>query len=1043
MALGAVMAGAAFVKLTLDDASLQKGLDRAKTSMKALKASFEIATTELAAAFAAINVPIVGAMKSFAAFDDTMRMVQAVTGATGKAFDTLTEQAKRLGRETSFTASEVSAGMLALGRMGMNPCEIGAAIQPMMNLARVTGTDLAQAAEIAANNMRVFGMTAEDMAQISDILSVTANGSAQTLTDLGEALKMAGPHAKRAGADLKDTAASIGILANMGIRGSLAGTALGKSYKKLADPKTIEFLKAYGVETLNADGSMRRMRDTLADIARAMSNMTNAEQITFAEKVFDARGSLGGGTLAVNVDAIDALVQKLDEAEGEAQRAADLMENGIGGALRKLASAAEGVSLAFGELISVSFAPVVQWLSDACGWLRKIIQENAKAIGSFSKGLYLLLAIGTAAKILFVIGGVIGKIIAPFKAVLFLLDAGVVALGKWAAAEGVASAATSVAAKRAAVYGTALGKLSAQQLFLAAASTKHAATVLAASTTDMVAAKIGAGASVLRSVGYYAEAVAAKAAAAGVMVLKKAQAALLAHPLTTALVIAAVALMAVYNKASRAAKELRNYSEAAEKAADAATELREKGDTGRQNAMVDFDRLKQLEEISKKGRLTADQMQEAEKLMKNLAQYGSAYWASLDKGVGSLSLAADAQDQMNRKMKETARLQIQAEITALEAEQKALANENEKLQDRWYYNNGLAMITGTHDDAVKQIEENGVKATSILQKIWAAKNRLKMLDENDQNAITGGEGKTTAERIQEQAEIIEQETVDLEKAEKRLKEMDEDLAKQRRSSLENEIAEIQKLREEYQKNIDALIESKKEEQQRARELGDWQRSAALAGEIGGLEFDKDQAMKGYDTMEAAARKKDAARQEKDRRGFSRFLDDLEKDAQEKALGRDLDAMNQAKDYTGLQSYLSVLINGQSQALNAAVSEYNAKLAAFLDGNSEGGADLTDTEKDVLHEIQDAINDAQGRMDDYTERLERAQDAAAEAAGKTDPKVVGSWSLAALDQIFDTSAQDRTANATETMVSQQERQIAIQDKSYKMLTKLKEEKLSYA
>ncbi len=1042
MALGAVMAGAAFIKLTLDDASLQKGLDRAKTSMKALKTSFEIATTELAAAFTAINVPIVGAMKSFAAFDDTMRMVQAVTGATGKAFDTLTEQAKRLGRETSFTASEVSAGMLALGRMGLNTDEIGAAIQPMMNLARVTGTDLAQAAEIAANNMRVFGMTSEDMTQISDILSVTANSSAQTLTDLGEALKMAGPHAKRAGADLKDTAASIGILANMGIRGSLAGTALGKSYKKLADPKTIDFLKAYGVETLNADGSMRRMRDTLADIARAMSNMTNAEQITFAEKVFDARGSLGGGTLAVNVDAIDALVQKLDEAEGEAQRAADLMENGIGGALRKLASAAEGVSLAFGELISVSFAPVVQWLSDACGWLRKIIQENAKAIGSFSKGLYLLLAIGTAAKILFVIGGVIGKIIAPFKAVLFLLDAGVVALGKWAAAEGVASAATSVAAKRAAVYGTALGKLSAQQLFLAATSTKHAATVLAASVTNMVAAKMAAGASALRAAGYYAEAVAAKVTAAAVVVLKMALDALLAHPVTVALA-AGVAILSVFAlRASAAAKEMRAFADAAEKAADEATELREKGDTGRQNAMVDFDRLKQLEEISKKGRLTASQMQEAEKLMKNLAQYGSAYWASLDKGVGSLSLAADAQDQMNRKMKETARLQIQAEITALEAEKKALDAETESLYG-WSNHNLLAQITGRQDEAVRQIEENGGKSTAILQKIYAARNRLKMLDENDQNAITGGDGKTTAERIQEQAEIIEQETVDLEKAEKRLKEMDEDLAKSRRSSLENEIAEIQKLREEYQKNIDALIESKKEEQKRARELDDWQRSAALAGEIGGLEFDRDQAMKGYDKMEAAARKKDAARQEKDRRGFSRFLDDLEKDAQEKALGRDLDAMNKAKDYTGLQSYLSVLIDGQSQALNAAVSEYNAKLAAFLDGNSEGGADLTDTEKDVLHEIQDAINDAQGRMDDYTERLERAQDAAAEAAGKTDPKVVGSWSLAALDQIFDTSAQDRTANATETMVSQQERQIAIQDKSYKMLTKLKEEKLSYA
>ncbi len=145
----------------------------------------------------------------------------------------MTEKAKELGATTSFTASQVAEGMTALGRMGFNSSEIDGAIQGMLNLSIATGTDLAQASEIAANNMRVFGMNTSQMTDIADLLAFTANGSAQTLEDLGEALKTAGPIAARAGVSLKGTAAQLGVLANMGIRGSMAGTAIARSYKRL------------------------------------------------------------------------------------------------------------------------------------------------------------------------------------------------------------------------------------------------------------------------------------------------------------------------------------------------------------------------------------------------------------------------------------------------------------------------------------------------------------------------------------------------------------------------------------------------------------------------------------------------------------------------------------------------------------------------------------------------------------------------------------------------------------------------------------------
>ena len=175
----AIMAGMAYIKLTAQDAELNKALQGAQTKLKAFAKTVEDVGAKLAVFGTLASAPFVAATKIFADFDDQMRMVGAVTGATGADFDMLTEKAKKLGRETSFTAAQVAEGMIALGRMGFSSKEIDAAIQPMMNLAKATGTDLATAAEIASNNLRVFRMNASQSGTMADLLSATANKPAK------------------------------------------------------------------------------------------------------------------------------------------------------------------------------------------------------------------------------------------------------------------------------------------------------------------------------------------------------------------------------------------------------------------------------------------------------------------------------------------------------------------------------------------------------------------------------------------------------------------------------------------------------------------------------------------------------------------------------------------------------------------------------------------------------------------------------------------------------------------------------------------------
>lgn len=394
MSMGSVRAGEAFIELTTRDSKLQKGLSNAQARLKAFgAASSEIGRDILS--FSATGAAGFGlAFKIFKDFDSQMRMVKAVTGATGKEFDMLTAKARQIGAVTSYTAEQVAQAMTALGRMGLNPQEIDAAIMPVLNLARATGTDLAEAADIAANSLRIFGLDATKMGDVTDYLVATANGSAQTLTDLFEALKLAGPQAKTAGESIQDTAAALGVMANMGIKGSLAGTSLRKAYLQFADPKIQNFLKDYNIRTVDANGNLRKMRDIMVDLTRAMATMGSAEKLAFAKEVFDLRGMTGGLAITADTTKLDEFIQKLENCRGVANKTREDIEKGAGGAWDKMLSALQDVGITIGEIISKSMLPLMDTIANVANSFGKWISENQGLVTSLGEITATLIVVG-------------------------------------------------------------------------------------------------------------------------------------------------------------------------------------------------------------------------------------------------------------------------------------------------------------------------------------------------------------------------------------------------------------------------------------------------------------------------------------------------------------------------------------------------------------------------------------------------------------------------------------------------------------------------
>lgn len=397
-----IKAGAAYVELFADQSRLVRGLRLAENRLKAFGQKASQIGQRMLLLSGAMATPLAFATRTFAGFEDQMLAVKAVTGSVGDEFDRLYDQAKGLGRTTSFTAGDVGGGMLSLGRAGFDSSEIENAIPGVLNLARATGTELALSADIAAGTLRAFSLEAGQMGRVTDVLVATANNSSQTLEDLGESMKYVAPIADEYGLSLEQTAKAVGALANMQIKGSMAGTSMRQIMLRLADPSVQKQLRANGVEALDAAKNLRPVGDILIDLGQAMQGMTNAERISLGKNLFDQRAA--GAALKLAKSDFPALADAIDNAGGVAEKTAKTMDSGLGGSFRRLMSALEGIQIAVGEALSKALSGAMDKVATFAVRIAELVAANKQWIIGMATTIAAVAAVGGALVVLGIAG---------------------------------------------------------------------------------------------------------------------------------------------------------------------------------------------------------------------------------------------------------------------------------------------------------------------------------------------------------------------------------------------------------------------------------------------------------------------------------------------------------------------------------------------------------------------------------------------------------------------------------------------------------------
>lgn len=392
--------------LSLQDKA-SSGLDAVRKKMTALRdvskemvKQFDIGARQMIAGFASIaaGAKVLGVLDKMlgtsvdtaADFEQAMARVGAVSGATGADFEALSKQARDLGRDTQYSATQAANSQELLARAGFQTNEIISAMPGLLNMAAAEGMDLANAADIASSALRGFGMSADEMNRVADVLAKTSSASNTSISILGESLKYVAKPAAALGFEIEQVNAMLGVMANAGIKGSMAGTSLKAAFLRLSkEPKQVaKALAELGVQSLTAQGDLRPLPELMLDLANKMKDMGKGVRMKYLANIFGAEAA--SGMLAIMESAVDtsdkglsALERALYGCSGAAKQMADRMNATAQGAIKRLESASEGLRIVIGNHLLPVYTEAIDLMAQFKSWLTQTIEEHpilAKAV---------------------------------------------------------------------------------------------------------------------------------------------------------------------------------------------------------------------------------------------------------------------------------------------------------------------------------------------------------------------------------------------------------------------------------------------------------------------------------------------------------------------------------------------------------------------------------------------------------------------------------------------------------------------------------------
>ena len=302
--------------------------------------------TVLAGVFVTIGAMITGqivgelrdAISTIIEFEKKNSTLAAILGTTKKSIKDLTDEARRLGATTSYTAAQVTELQIELAKLGFFKEDIKAMTPSVLKFAKAVDTDLASAATLAGATLRIFNLDAEDTERALSTMAIGTTSSALSFEYLNSAMSTVGPVANSFGFTIEETTALLGALANSGFDASSAATATRNILLNLADSS--------GKLALALGGPVNNLDELVKGLKKLNSEGIDLNK---ALELTDKRSVAAFNTFLNGTDTVLALCDAVTGAEDAFNAMSEEMGDNVQGALNRLSSTIEGVVLRFYE----------------------------------------------------------------------------------------------------------------------------------------------------------------------------------------------------------------------------------------------------------------------------------------------------------------------------------------------------------------------------------------------------------------------------------------------------------------------------------------------------------------------------------------------------------------------------------------------------------------------------------------------------------------------------------------------------------------------
>jgi TP901 family phage tail tape measure protein len=392
------------IEAILKDKGFQKGVKGMGTQMKKTSViaggfSKVLGALGLAGGIYALVGVMKSAIKTQMQFEQSVANVASVSGDSNKA---IAELARRMGKDTVFSAKEAADSMYFLASSGMKVSQMSEVLAPTLDLAAAAQMGIAEATDIVVNNLKVFATEGIKAQEVVDIMAQTVRSSNTNMQQMGEAMKYAGSEMSLAGVKFQDIALTIGAMADMGHKGSEAGAKLRMVYARLGGdiPAVSKALKEFGTSQdeinkllptpIKLFERLKRANDKLNDPIKA-----NA----LATKIFGVRNKAVFKLIKDGLPNVEKLRKALKDTGGVAKEMAEKQLDTLQGQLKMLKSATDEIVLSLmgssgmavglkdvtKELVN-QIRTIGDWINSAVGI--QAIEIAIKALGVAFKLVY-------------------------------------------------------------------------------------------------------------------------------------------------------------------------------------------------------------------------------------------------------------------------------------------------------------------------------------------------------------------------------------------------------------------------------------------------------------------------------------------------------------------------------------------------------------------------------------------------------------------------------------------------------------------------------